>query len=55
MFKEVLDIEFQVNEISKISDQTCNQKIINDKTCYEYLMKGCISLTASTRIFPKSK
>ena len=53
--QETLDIKFQINQVLKNSNQNCGKKLINDKACNEFLIKGCVSLTASTRIFPKTQ
>ncbi len=53
--KEMLDIEFQIHKIFKNPVNSCDKRIINDKECHEYLISGCASLTASTRLFPKTQ
>ncbi len=53
--KESLDIEFQINKIIKNPVNSCDKRIVNEKECHEYLISGCVSLTASTRVFPKTQ
>lgn len=53
--KETLDIKFQIQSIKKNPVSSCNRRIINDKECHEYLISGCVSLTALTSIFPKTQ
>ena len=55
-FLELLDMQFQIHAVVKDPETSCDKRLLNEKNqCHDYLVKGCVRLTASERIFPKSQ
>lgn len=54
--KEILDIQFQIHKVEKDPANFCDKRLLNEKNeCHDYLVSGCVLLTASERIFPKTQ